>query len=91
MKIEINETSEQRVFRLLTEALNSDRFELTTFAACIPTAHPTLPQRLFKLMQTSMLFMAQSGNMPLDNRNRASYTLCREVEEVLRRIYLPRI
>lgn len=88
---ELEQTREYKAFHDLTTELNSGSFNRNAFAACLPTLHPTLQQLLFKLMQTCILFMAEEGNVSIDDRNRTAYEACRSIADTLRDIHLPLI
>ncbi len=51
--------------------------------------HRTLQQRFFRLVKECILFMAEPGNVAIDDRNRASYEMCRDLAETVRNRPLP--
>ena len=63
------------------ERMLNGSFDFGRFAACLPEMHRTLKE--------GILFMAESGNVAVDDRNRASYEMCRDLAEIVRKRPLP--
>lgn len=71
------------------ERMLNGSFSFQNFAACLPEMHRTLQQRFFRLVKECILFMAGPGNVAVDDRNRASYEMCRDLAETVRNRHLP--
>ena len=82
--------SEDSCLKEIDTTLNGS-FNFKNFAACLPEMHRTLQQRFFRLIKECILFMAIPGNIVIDDRNRASYEMCRDLAETLRNRHLPLI
>ena len=80
---------ETLLFRILTNEVNNYSFNGEAFAANIVSLHPTVQQLFFNLVRTCILFMAEEGNVSIDDRNRASFEMCREIAEQVRNSCLP--
>ena len=74
---------------IVMSGLNDFGFDCKAFAAGLQYEHPTVQQRFFALLRTCILFMAEEGNVHIDDRNRASYRMCREIAEQLKDHHLP--
>ncbi len=82
------QTSEYSCLKEIENMLNGS-FNFKNFAACLPEMHHTLQQRFFRLVKECILFMAGPGNVAVDDRNRASYEMCRDLAEIVRNRPLP--
>lgn len=58
------------------------------FVESIALLHPTVQQILFRLIKDSILYMA-SGQIHIDDRNRASSEMCKAIAPMLRDFHLP--
>ena len=76
----LEQMPEHKLFRALMSELNDFGLQYE---------HPTVQQRFFALLRTCVLFMAEEGNVHIDDRNRASYRMCREIAEQLKDHHLP--
>ena len=76
----LEQMPEHKLFRALMSGLNDFGFDCKAFAAGLQYEHPTVQQRFF---------MAEEGNVHIDDRNRASYRMCREIAEQLKDHHLP--
>ena len=85
----LEQMPEHKLFRALMSELNDFGFDCKAFAAGLQYEHPTVQQRFFALLRTCVLFMAEEGNVRIDDRNRASYRMCREIAEQLKDHHLP--
>ena len=87
------ESMQTREYAYVKEVENmlNGSFSFQNFAACLPEMHHTLQQRFFRLVKECILFMAEPGNVPVDDRNRASYEMCRDLAETVRNRHLPLI
>ncbi len=85
----LEQMPEHKLFRALMSGLNDFGFDCEAFAAGLQYEHPTVQQRFFALLRTCILFMAEEGNVRIDDRNRASYRMCREIAEQLKDHHLP--
>ena len=78
-RITLEQMPEHKLFRALMSGLNDFGFDCKAFAAGLQYEHPTVQQR----------FLAEEGNVRIDDRNRASYRMCREIAEQLKDHHLP--
>ena len=85
----LEQMPEHKLFRALMSGLNDFGFDCKAFAAGLQYEPPTVQQRFFALLRTCVLFMAEEGNVRIDDRNRASYRMCREIAEQLKDHHLP--
>ena len=85
----LEQMPEHKLFRALMSGLNDLGFDCEAFAAGLQYEHPTVQQRFFSLLRTCVLFMAEEGNVRIDDRNRASCRMCREIAEQLKDHHLP--
>ncbi|WP_410085641.1 hypothetical protein [Alistipes putredinis] len=85
----LEQMPEHKLFRALMSGLNDFGFDCEAFAAGLQYEHPTVQQRFFALLRTCVLFMAEEGNVRIDDRNRASCRMCREIAEQLKDHHLP--
>ena len=67
----LEQMPEHKLFRALMSGLNDFGFDCKAFAAGLQYEHPTVQQRFFALLRTCILFMAEEGNVHIDDRNRA--------------------
>lgn len=86
----LKQTTEYAVLKPLAEALNSYGFNTENFVDSIALLHPTIQQGLFRLIKASVLYMA-SGQIRIDDRNRASFEMCETLAPILRESHLPHI
>lgn len=82
---------EQALLLEISEAINNYSFDFNAFATEIAAMHPTIQQRFFKLIKACILFMAAEGNVHIDDRNRSSYQMCKELEPWIKDACLPLI
>lgn len=75
----------------LENALNNFSFSPERFAQSIPYMHRTLQQNFFRLVRTVVVFMADRESWQIDDRNRASYEMCKALKPVLEEFALPYI
>lgn len=85
----LEQTPEYKLFRTMMAQLNYFGFDREAFASGLRYEHPTVQQLFFNLLRTCILFMAEEGNVRIDDRNSASYEMCREIAEILRSSHLP--
>lgn len=86
----LKQTTEYAVLKPLAEALNSYGFNTENFVESIALLHPTIQQGLFRLIKASVLYMA-SGQIRIDDRNRAAFEMCEALTPILRESHLPHI
>lgn len=87
----LRESKEYAAMSELMTALNSYSFNPRHFAMSLTDQHHTLHQNFFRAVQQCVLFMAEPGNITIDNRNRASFELCQRIAPVIREFHLPAI
>ncbi len=75
----------------LEDALNSFCFNSERFAQSIPHMHRTLQQNFFRMVRDAVLHMAERKECQVDDRNRASYEMCKALKPVLEEFALPYI
>lgn len=80
----------QEALAALETALNVFGFDDRGFAEGIRNFHPTLQQSFFRVMRYCALYMAEN-NYHIDDRNRASYEMCREIAPILKKHKLPMV
>ena len=85
----LEQMPEHKLFRALMSGLNDFGFDCEAFAAGLQDDDPTVQQRFFALRRTSYVILAHEGNVRIDDRNRASYRMCREIAEQLKDHHLP--
>ena len=86
----LKQTTEYAVLKPLAEALNSYGFNTENFVESIALLHPTIQQGLFRLIKASVLYMA-SGQIRIDDRNRAAFEMCEALAPILHKSHLPHI
>lgn len=86
----LKQTTEYAVLKPLAEALNNYGFNTENFVESIALLHPTIQQRLFRLIKVSALYMA-FGQIRIDDRNRASFEMCEALAPILCESHLPHI
>lgn len=84
------ENREEVAAKMLESYLNNSCFEYDKFAAAICCVHPTLQQNYFRAVKASVLYMA-SRDRGVDDRNKASYEMCRKLVKTLNETGLPSI
>ena len=72
------------------ERMLNGSFSFQNFAACLPEC-TVRSSSVFRLVKECILFMAEPGNVAVDDRNRASYEMCRDLAETVRNRHLPLI
>lgn len=78
---ELEKTPEHALAMAIENAVNKSGFDPKQFAECIKFMHPTLQQSFFRLIRESIIVMADT-NRRVDDRNRASWEICREIMDV---------
>ena len=86
----LEQTVEYAAFKPLAIALNNYGFNTQNFVESIALLHPTVQQILFRVIKSSILYMA-SGQIHIDDRNRASSEMCKTIAPMLRDFHLPLI
>lgn len=88
---QIKQTQEFKVLTELTDKLNSYTFDPEIFAAGLPLIHHTIQQSFFRLIKACVIFMAEPGNVSIDDRNRCSIKACESIAPILREYLFPHI
>lgn len=88
----LKETKEYRLAMQVENALNDYGFDYATFAASIPQMHPTLQQKLYKLLKECLVVIADDKRR-YDDRNRASHEEAKDIVAYLEENghYIPHI
>lgn len=73
----------------LERALNNYGFQHEHFAESLVYMHKTNCQSFFRLVRACILFMANEKNIYIDDRNRASHEMCKELADTARAARLP--
>lgn len=73
----------------LLESLNSFQNAPENYLAALSETHRTIQQLFFRLVRQCVLYMAEPGNVIIDDRNRASYHLCQKIADQMRDHHLP--
>lgn len=86
----LTETKEYKQAMELEQMLNNMSFNSENFAKSIKHFHPTLQQKLFRLIRDIINVQADE-NRVFDDRNRASHKLAKELKKVSDNFSLPYI
>ena len=97
--IELRKNSKEFIaMESLLSELNSYGFHTDNFLAALSVELKTIPvdslgrqQTFFRLIQSIILYMAEPDNVCIDDRNRASYEMCRKIADTVRECHLPHI
>ena len=90
--IELRKNSKEFIaMESLLSELNSYGFHTDNFLAVLSVEHNTTQQTFFRLIQSIILYMAEPDNVCIDDRNRASYEMCRKIADTVRECHLPHI
>ena len=85
----LKESREYKAAINLEDALNDMCFDYEMFVESIRFMHPTLQQKLFRLIKETILYMADENKRYIDARNRASHEGARKLEEIVKDLYIP--
>lgn len=89
---DLDSSSEYKTIQQIENAVNSFGWNPRKFAACIPTMHRTLQQKLFRTILEVIEFMSSDEYMT-DGRNQASKEMAKKIVDtgVLKDLYIPLI
>ena len=87
----LEDSREFKAARALEDAINSFSFNPDRFAEAIPYMHRTLQQNFFRLVRSCVCKMANAESWRIDDRNRASYEMCKALAETIKEHPLPYI
>ena len=87
----LEDSREFKAARALEDAINSFSFKPDRFAEAIPYMHRTLQQNFFRLVRSCVCKMANAESWRIDDRNRASYEMCKAIAEPMSEYSLPYI
>ena len=87
----LEDSREFKAARALEDAINSFSFNPDRFAEAIPYMHRTLQQNFFRLVRSCVCKMANAESWHIDDRNRASYEMCKALVETIKEYPLPYI
>ena len=87
----LEDSREFKEARALEDAINSFSFNPDRFAEAIPYMHRTLQQNFFRLVRSCVCKMANAESWRIDDRNRASYEMCKALAETIKEYPLPYI
>lgn len=90
MEQRLTETKEYKQAMELEQMLNNMSFNSENFAKSIKHFHPTLQQKLFRLIRDIINVQADE-NRVFDDRNMASHNLAKELKKVSDNFSLPYI
>lgn len=85
----LEQSREYKVAKQLEYAMNDFGFSPERFAEALPFFHKTLEQTFFRTVKACVLAMAERNPNLIDDRNRASYEMCRTLAPMLEDIRLP--
>lgn len=85
----LENSHEYKAAKQLEYAMNDFGFKPERFAEALPFFHKTLEQTFFRTVKACILAMAERDSRHIDDRNRASYEMCRMLAPMLEDIRLP--
>lgn len=85
----LEQSREYKAAKALEQALNDMGFSPERFAEALPFFHKTLEQIFFRTIKACIIAMAKREPCRIDNRNKASYEMCRMLAPMLEDISLP--
>lgn len=83
------QSREYKAAKELEYAMNDFGFKPERFAEALPYFHKTLEQTFFRTVKASILAMTERKPSMIDDRNRASYEMCRMLAPMLDDVRLP--
>lgn len=89
--IPLSESCEYKIAKKLEHAVNNYSFNPDRFAEAIPYMHRTLQQSIFRLIKSCICYMAKVDSGRIDDRNRASYEMCKVLIDTVNKYSLPHI
>lgn len=87
--VQLENSREYKAAKGLEYALNDFSFKPERFAQTLPYFHKTLEQTFFRMVKASIIAMAERDSSRIDDRNRASYEMCRMLAPMLEDTRLP--
>lgn len=87
----LQDSREYKAAMALENAVNCFSFNPDRFAEAIPYMHRTLQQNIFRLVRSCICAMANAEEWRIDDRNRASYKMCKALAETIKEYPLPYI
>lgn len=85
----LEQSREYKAAKQLEYAMNDFGFKPERFAEALPYFHRTLEQTFFRTVKASILVMAERNPLHIDQRNEASYEMCRMLAPMLEDTRLP--
>lgn len=85
----LENSCEYKAAKQLEYAMNDFGFKPERFAEALPFFHKTLEQTFFRTVKACILAMAERDSRHIDDRNRASYEMCRMLAPMLEDTRLP--
>ena len=85
----LENSREYKAAKQLEYAMNDFGFKPERFAEALPFFHKTLEQTFFRTVKACILAMAERDPSRIDDRNRASYEMCRMLAPMLEDTRLP--
>lgn len=85
----LEQSRECKAAKELEYAMNDFGFKPERFAEALPYFHKTLEQTFFRTVKASVLAMAERKPSMIDDRNRASYEMCRTLAPMMGEVRLP--
>lgn len=86
---QLEQSREYKAAKGLEYTMNDFGFKPERFAEALPYFHKTLEQTFFRTVKASVLAMAERKPSMIDDRNRASYEMCRMLAPMLDGVRLP--
>ena len=86
---QLEQSREYKAAKGLEYTMNDFGFKPERFAEALPYFHKTLEQTFFRTVRASVLAMAERKPSMIDDRNRASYEMCRMLAPMLEDTRLP--
>lgn len=85
----LEQSREYKAAKQLEYVMNDFGFKPERFAEALPYFHRTLEQTFFRTVKASILVMAERDPRCIDDRNEASYEMCRMLAPMLEDTRLP--
>lgn len=89
LSAQLENSHEYKAAKQLEYAMNDFGFKPERFAEALPFFHKTLEQTFFRTVKACILAMAERDSRHIDDRNRASYEMCRMLAPMLEDTRLP--
>lgn len=89
LSAQLENSHEYKAAKQLEYAINDFGFKPERFAEALPFFHKTLEQTFFRTVKACILAMAERDSRHIDDRNRASYEMCRMLAPMLEDTRLP--